>query len=156
MRTPLRYSMICFLFISLLGGCSKNDDPHSEIRAVINGEPVSFKADKAKVYAGTSGALTIFGTNCSNGKKAIRLDLPKSVGTYDLYDLAGASYYINAAFACPGENGTSTIRIVREAKVIIMELSQDHIQGTFTLMAGNPSIDDIDIITEGFFDVSIE
>lgn len=156
MRTSIRNALICCFLIYIINGCSRDDVPHNEIHAFIDGEPVNFKADKAKVYAGTDGALTIFGTNCSNGKKAIRLDVPKSVGTYDMYTLKGASYYINAAFACPGENGTSTIRIVREAEVIVMELSEDYIQGTFTLIAGNPSIDDINIITEGYFDVLIE
>lgn len=151
------------LILSIAIGCSSDNGPISNsdilefesfgmMEALVNGEKIVFSADKAKKYA--FDFLTIYGRNCSK-RMGIRFDIPFAEGTYTLESLGYTVVVLDAASACPNENGSISPQTSIEAQVIVEELTTSRVKGSFSITVGETELA-LTIITDGIFDIERE
>jgi len=149
------YSLIFFLVFAIVG-CNKDSMEYfGTMSAVIDGDKMALRPDKAKVYVGHNGLISILGRNCSKGKVVIILDVPIAVGQYTLDGESDMSFFTNSALACENESGNHNSRKVIEAAVSVTEVTESRIKGTFRMIAGShdPQITAVNTIESGVFDV---
>lgn len=150
---------ICLISLSVLLSlsCSSDDSGllnNGEMSAIINGDFVNLKAEKAKIFAGANGNITIQGSSCSNNYAVVILKVPIAVGNYTPEGDIDMNFYRSRAIACD-ETGSSSPKRTVEANVTVTEVTDSRIKGTFRIIAESfdPQIEVKDIIENGVFDV---
>ena len=156
MKNHKRYYAYFILMVVLNISCDKDgNDSFGQMSATINGEEVTMQPDKAKVYIGDNGRITVLGRNCSEGKVVVILKVPIAAGEYN-YGTEGIDidFFRNSPLAC-NESGNLNRRNVIEGSVSVIEVTSSRIKGTFSLVAASldPQVIVLNTIENGTFDV---
>jgi hypothetical protein len=155
MKNNKKYYAYLLLIVVLSVNCEKDDNDYvGQMNATINGVEVPLQPDKAKVYVNPNNLITILGRNCSEGKVVVILEVPTAVGDYTMEGISDMSFYRNSPLAC-NESGSLNPRNVIEASVSVIEVTNNRIKGTFSLVAASldPQVVVLNTIENGTFDV---